>query len=207
MKTEVIVSDIGFAAGLIKQGELVAVPTETVYGLASNGLDPEAVEKIYIVKGRPETKPINLLVSGMEDVEKLCSDIPKEAYTLAEKFWPGPLTMILLKKPKVPDIVTAGGATVGVRCPDSEKTLKLIKLSGVPLATPSANPSGQPSPKTFEKVMEYFDGSIAGAIDGGECAVGVESTIVDMTSFPPKILRQGGLSREKLCDALGVELG
>lgn len=207
MKTLIINDDIRAAAEIIRSGGLVAVPTETVYGLSADGLSRDAVEKLYIAKGRPETKPINLLVSGMGDVEGLCVDIPADAYKMAEAFWPGPLTMILKRKSCVPDIVTAGGATVGVRCPASEKTLKLIELSGVPLATPSANPSGMESPKTFSKVMEYFDGRIECAIDGGDCSVGIESTIVDMTSLPPKILRQGGLSREKLEELLDVKLG
>ena len=187
-------NDITPAAVIIKNGGLVGVPTETVYGLAANGLDASAVLKIYSVKGRPETKPISLLVTGMADVEIFCRDIPDAAYRLAESFWPGPLTMVLKKKDNVPDIVTAGGDTVGVRCPDHPKTLSLIGLAGVPLAAPSANLSGQPSPKSAADVLAVFDGKIEAVIDGGRCAVGIESTIIDLTTMPPKILRYGGLS-------------
>jgi L-threonylcarbamoyladenylate synthase len=183
------------AAAFIKNGGLAAVPTETVYGLAANGLDAAAVEKIYEVKNRPETKPISLLVSGIDDVERFCLDVPGAAYDLAQAFWPGPLTMVLFKKTNVPDIVTAGGQTVGVRCPDHPKTLALLRLAGVPLATPSANLSGQPSPKNVEDVLKVFDGKIEAAIDGGPCTVGIESTVLDLTVSPPKILRQGGLPK------------
>lgn len=190
------------AAEIIRKGGLVGVPTETVYGLAANGLDEGAVQKIYDVKNRPETKPISLLVTGMTDVEKFCRDIPASAYILAEKFWPGPLTLVLRRNENVPDIVTAGGDTVGVRCPDHDKTLQLIRLAGVPLAAPSANLSGEPSPKTADDVLRVFDGKIEAVIDGGRCAVGVESTIVDLTSGTIKILRMGGLPKESIEKAL-----
>ena len=198
--------DITYAAQLINSGKLVAVPTETVYGLSADGLCESAVEDIYNVKGRPETKPISLLVSDMESVQNFCTDIPKEAYILAEKFWPGPLTMILKKSSIVPDIVTACGNTVGVRCPAHPLTLELLKKCGKPLATPSANISGMPSPKNAGDVMAYFEGKIPCVIDGGECSVGIESTIVDMTSTPPKILRQGGLSKTDIENALKAEV-
>ena len=194
------------AAEIILAGGLVAVPTETVYGIAANGLDHDAVMKIYEVKGRPETKPINLLVSGMADVESFCTDIPDAAFSLAEKFWPGPLTMILNRRDIVPDIVTASGKTLGVRCPDNKKTLDLIKLTGVPLAAPSANPSDMPSPKSADTVAEYFDGKIDGIIDDGVCRLGIESTILDLTVSPPRILRLGGLSKEAIEDVLGVKV-
>jgi L-threonylcarbamoyladenylate synthase len=194
------------AAEIIKTGGLVAVPTETVYGLAASGLNGEAVQKIYDVKGRPETKPISLLVSGIADAEKFCRDVPEAAYLLAEKFWPGPLTMILFRKDNIPDIVTAGTATVGVRCPDHPKTLELLRLAGVPLAAPSANMSGEASPKNIADVLKVFDGKIEGAVDGGDCTIGIESTIVDMTVNPPKILRQGGLPRQALEDALNMRV-
>jgi L-threonylcarbamoyladenylate synthase len=191
------------AAGIIRNGGIVGVPTETVYGLAANGLDASAVEKLYDVKGRPETKPISLLVTGMADAGMFCRDIPDLAYRLAERFWPGPLTIILRKKDKVPDIVTAGGGTVGVRCPDHPKTLELIRLAGVPLAAPSANLSGEPSLKAAADVLKVFGGKIDAVIDGGPCAGGIESTILDLTVTPPKILRQGGLSAEAIDSVLG----
>ncbi len=194
------------AAEIIKTGGLVAVPTETVYGLAADGLNAAAVGKIYVVKNRPETNRMTLLISGMADAEKFCRGIPKEAYALAERFWPGPLTMILFKNESIPDIVTAGTDTVGVRCPDHSKTLELIRLAGVPLAAPSANMSGAPSPKNIADVLKIFDGKIDAAIDGGFCTVGIESTIVDLTVYPPKILRQGGLPREALEDALNMRV-
>lgn len=207
MKTEIISDgDITLAAELIKNGQLVAVPTETVYGLSADGLCESSVEEIYSVKGRPETKPISLLVPDIESVENFCKNIPDCAYVLAAKFWPGPLTMILQKKDIVPDIVTAGGNTVGVRCPDHPITLALLEKCGRPLATPSANISGLPSPKSADDVLSYFDGKIPCIIDGGKCSVGIESTIVDMTVYPPKILRKGGLSREDIENALGMEV-
>jgi L-threonylcarbamoyladenylate synthase len=202
-------SNMAAAAEIIRNGGLVAVPTETVYGLAANGLDHDAVMKIYEVKNRPETKPISLLVTGMGDVEKFCREIPDPAYLLAQKFWPGPLTMILKRKSNVPDIVTSGGDTVGVRCPAHLKTLEIIRMSGVPLAAPSANLSGAPSPKNIKAVLDYFDGKIECAVDGGACIVGTESTILDLTVNPARILRQGGLPREELQNVLktaGIEL-
>lgn len=207
MKTLLITdNNMAPAAEIIQAGGLVAVPTETVYGLATDGLNAAAVEKIYDVKNRPETKPISLLVSGMADVEKFCRDIPESAYFLAKRFWPGPLTMILIKNDNVPAILTAGTDTVGVRCPDHPKTLELIRLSEVPLAAPSANLSGEPSPKNITDVLKVFNGKIEAAIDGGACTVGIESTIVDMTAIPPRILRQGGLSREAIENALNITL-
>ncbi len=207
MKTLIISGeDMSPAREIILRGGLVAVPTETVYGLAANGLDESAVEGIYRVKGRPETKPINLLIPDMKSAEKFCRDISSMAYTLAEKFWPGPLTMIFKKSSTVSDIVTAGGKTVGVRCPDHKKTLSLLRLCGVPLATPSANISGMPSPKTLGDVLAYFDGKIEAAVDGGKCRVGVESTILDMTVSPPRILRQGGLKKADIDAVLGLEV-
>lgn len=207
MHTRIITDDnMASAAEIIQSGGLVAVPTETVYGLAANGLDEDAVQKIYDVKNRPETKPISLLVTGMTDVENFCRNIPASAYVLAEKFWPGPLTMVLMKQGNVPDIVTAGGATVGVRCPDHQKTLAIIRFAGVPLAAPSANLSGAPSPKSVSDVLAVFDGKIECAVDGGPCTVGIESTIVDLTNHQPRILRQGGLPRETIEKALGISL-
>lgn len=205
MKTLVIIGDdISTAVVIIQNGGLVAVPTETVYGLAANGLDEAAVMKIYDVKGRPETKPISLLVSGVVEVGEFCRDIPAAAYTLADKFWPGPLTMVLYKKDNVPHVVTAGGDTVGVRCPDHSKTLELIRRAGIPLAAPSANLSGAPSPKTASDVQQVFDGQIDAVIDGGPCLLGIESTVLDMTVQPPKILRKGGLSMRAIEEALAA---
>ena len=206
MKTVVLTVNMAPAVYQLQSNGLVAVPTETVYGLSANGLNPEAVEKLYEIKGRPETKPINLLVAGLEAAEPYCPDMPAACRLLADAFWPGPLTMIVKKGPAIPDIVTAGGPTVGIRCPDHPLTLSLLRSCGIPLATPSANISGQPSPKTAEEVLAYFNGKIPYVIDGGPCAVGVESTILDMTVTPPRILRQGGLPRQAIEQVLGCEV-
>ena len=195
------------AAQLLRQGKLVAVPTETVYGLAADATQAGAVHANYEAKGRPDTKPLNVLVDGMTMVENVCQAIPPDAYRLAEAFWPGPLTMILWGNGTLPDIVPAGGATQGVRCPDHPDTLAVIRALGRPLACPSANLSGQPSPKSAPEVYGQLAGRIDGVLDGGTCAVGVESTILDLTATPYRILRQGGLSRADIEVALGQSVG
>lgn len=202
MKTERITYDIARAVKILASGGLVAVPTETVYGLAGNGLNAAAVDRIYEVKGRPETKPLSLMVPGAAAMEQYCENVPPGAYMLAERFWPGPLTIVLKAKDTIPSVVLAGGDTVGLRCPDQEQTLALLQECGMPLAAPSANPSGVKSPKTAEEVFAYFDGKIEAVLDGGTCAVGQESTIVDMTVSPYKILRRGALPEEDICRAL-----
>ena len=196
MKTEILTNETDRAAELIRAGGLVAVPTETVYGLAGNGLDAAAVERIYEVKGRPAVKPLSLMVPGPEAFSALCKDVPRAAYALAERFWPGPLTIVLRAKPSIPAIVLAGGDTVGLRCPDSEKTLSLLRSCGVPLAAPSANPSGAASPKTAAEVLAYFDGAIDAVIDGGPCELGTESTIVSLAGDGLAFLRPGALPEE-----------
>lgn len=202
METRLIKGEIDTAPEILKRGGLVAVPTETVYGLAGNGLSESAVQKIYEVKGRPAIKPLSLMVRGAEDMERYCLDVPADAKLLAEKFWPGPLTIVLKAKEIVPDIVRAGGETVGLRCPDHPLTLKLLEKAKIPFAAPSANPSGQPSPKNAQTVMEYFDGDIDAVIDGGECGIGTESTLILMSDVPYRILRQGALMGEAIADAL-----
>lgn len=206
MNTELITKDINAAAKIIKTGGLVAVPTETVYGLAGNGLDEAAVNNIYEVKGRPTVKPLSLMVSGADAMDSYCLDVPQQARILADKFWPGPLTIILKAKSDIPSIVLAGGDTVGLRCPDHPLTLELLKTCKLPLAAPSANPSSEPSPKNAQKVMEYFNGKIAAVIDGGECGIGLESTIIDMSAEPYKILRHGALAEDDIAAALAEEL-
>ena len=181
------------AVTILDRGGLVAVPTETVYGLAADSLNGAAVKSIYTAKGRPENKPISVLLTGMDMVEQVCRDIPPLAYQLAEAFWPGPLTMVLVSRDTVPDVVRAGGLTLGVRCPDHPDTLALIRAFGRPLAAPSANPSGEPSPKDADAVLAGLGGKIDAVLDGGPCSVGVESTIVELTTDTWKILRQGGL--------------
>ena len=191
------------AAELLRMGRLAAVPTETVYGLAADAAQEGAVQAVYEAKGRPETKPLNVLVDGMDMVETVCRDIPEEAYKLAEAFWPGPLTMILRGNGTLPPVVTAGGDTQGVRCPDHPDTLDVIRALGRPLACPSANLSGRPSPKSAGDVLGQLAGKIDAVLDGGSCGVGMESTILDLTSRPYCVLRQGGLSRERLEAVLG----
>ncbi len=206
MNTQYLTSgDAAQAARLLREGRLAALPTETVYGLAADATQEQAVQANYDAKGRPETKPLSVLVDGMAMVETVCRDIPADAYRLAEAFWPGPLTMILRGNGALPPIVAAGGDTQGVRCPDHPATLAVIKALGRPLACPSANLSGQPSPKSAQAVLEQLGGRIDAVLDGGPCTVGVESTILDLTVSPYRILRQGGLSREEIGAVLGGE--
>lgn len=206
MKTEIITDDIPAAAGIIRRGGLVAVPTETVYGLAASGFDPKAVERIYEVKGRPENKPLSLMVCDTGAMDELCEEVPNAARFLADCFWPGPLTIVLKAKSIIPDIVRAGGQTVGLRCPKQEQTLELIKNAKLPLAAPSANPSGRKSSVSAREVLDYFDGKIDAVIDGGTCENGFESTIIDMSSTPYKILRQGALAEKDIDMALNASL-
>ncbi len=191
------------AAKLIKAGELVAIPTETVYGLGADGLNPEAVAKIFLAKGRPQDNPLILHVAEATDMEKFCHSIPQEAYRLAEKFWPGPLTMVLPSRDVVPLSTRANLPTVAVRCPDNAATREIIRLSGVPIAAPSANLSGKPSTTTAEHVLHDHKGKIPLIVDDGPCRVGVESTIVDLTGDMPRLLRPGGITPEQLCEVLG----
>ena len=194
---------ISAAAKLLREGGLVAVPTETVYGLGANGLDGEAVKKIFAAKGRPQDNPLIIHVTGPQWLPRYCAEVPPLAYVLARKFWPGPLTMILKRREIVPDETTAGLDTVGVRCPDHPMTLAIIRESGIPVAAPSGNTSGRPSPTTAQHMLEDMDGKIDGIVDGGPCSVGVESTIIDLTVTPPRLLRPGGLPLESLRQVLG----
>lgn len=202
MQTKLIKENISEAAEIIKRGGLVAVPTETVYGLAGNGLDENAVHEIYEVKGRPAVKPLSLMVPDRGAMKGYCEDVPEQAEYLAERFWPGPLTIVLKAKELVPEIVRAGGTTVGLRCPDHPLTLEALRLAKLPFAAPSANPSGAESPKDAAKVMEYFSGRIDAVIDGGPCGIGRESTLIDMSARPYRILRQGALAADDIADAL-----
>lgn len=201
MNTKRYISCTDELVGIMCGGGLVAVPTETVYGLAGNGLDEKAVAEIYEVKGRPEVKPLSLMVHDAASMERYCENVPPQAYTLAKKFWPGPLTIVMKAKPCVPEIVRAGGETVGLRCPDHPLTLELLEKSGVPFAAPSANPSGEPSPKNADSVLKYFDGKIDAMLDGGECGIGCESTLIDLSRTPYRILRQGALPADEIADA------
>lgn len=207
METRIIGKDkLGEAASLIASGELVAVPTETVYGLACSALNAEAVEQVYEVKGRPEVKPLSLMIHKGAALTRYCKGIPKQARVLMDKFWPGPLTIVLRSKDIVPDIVRAGGDTVALRCPDHPMTQTILKKAKLPFAAPSANPSGSKSPVTAQEVLDYFDGRIAAVVDGGRCGLGRESTIIDMSAAPYKILRQGALPEEDISSALAEKL-
>jgi len=207
MQTQIIPADapecVALAAGIIQEGGLVAIPTETVYGLGANGLDPEAVKKIFEAKGRPQDNPLILHIADAGQIDEFCHSIPDAAYRLANRFWPGPLTMVLPAKDCVPKCTTAGLPTVAVRCPDNEVTRQIIQLAGVPVAAPSANISGKPSTTTAQHVLHDHDGKIPMIVDGGACRVGVESTIVDLTEERPRLLRPGGITPEQLKEVLG----
>ena len=191
------------ASKVIQNGGLVALPTETVYGLGANGLDETAVAKIFLAKGRPQDNPLILHIADASDMETICHSIPESAWLLAEKFWPGPLTMVLPAKDCVPLSTRAGLPSVAVRCPDCAITRDIIRLSGVPIAAPSANISGKPSTTTAEHVRHDHDGRIDCIVDGGACRVGVESTIIDLTEDRPRLLRPGGITPEQLLEVLG----
>lgn len=196
-------AQIEAAASIIRRGGLLAIPTETVYGLGADGLNEEAVRGIFEAKGRPQDNPLILHIPSADWLERCCVDIPESAYRLARAFWPGPLTMVLKKRDTVPLRTTGGLDTVGMRCPDHDVTRAIIAAAGVPVAAPSANTSGRPSCTTAEHVREDMDGKIDGVVDGGACSVGVESTIIDLTCTPPRLLRPGGLPLEKLRAVLG----
>lgn len=198
-------SDIEAAARLLNEGEVVAVPTETVYGLAGNALNTDAVLKIYGTKNRPSFNPLIVHVKDAGEFEKYAKDIPPVVYGLAEKFSPGPLTFVLPKKEIIPDIVTGGGDSVALRVPGHPLTQKLLRRIGFPLAAPSANPSGYISPVTARHVEEQLSGKIPYILDGGRCEVGVESTVIAFNEKEePLILRPGGISFEQIAEVCSV---
>ena len=190
------------AAEIIRSGGLLGIPTETVYGLGANGLDADAVLKIFEAKGRPQDNPLILHVAGMDQVEDFCHDVPDQAWMLMKTFWPGPLTLILPAKDLVPRRTTAGLSTVGVRCPDNDMTRAIIRRAGVPIAAPSANISGKPSPTTAEHVRQDMDGRVDLIIDGGPCKYGLESTVLSLIN-KPTILRPGAVTKEMLEAVIG----
>jgi len=194
------------ASNLIKNGEIVAVPTETVYGIAGNAYNSDAIKKIFLAKGRPQDNPLIVHIDGEEMLKDVAVDIPKTAYILAENFWPGPLTMVLKKGEKVSYQTTAGLDTVGVRMPADEFARNLITKSGVPFAAPSANVSGKPSPTTAKDVFCDMDGKLPLIIDGGESLAGVESTVVSLLNEKPIILRPGVVTKEDLERVLNCEV-
>ncbi|MBM3734969.1 MAG: threonylcarbamoyl-AMP synthase [Acidobacteria bacterium] len=189
--------DIVRAAQLIREGELVAIPTETVYGLAGNALDPQAAARIYAAKGRPATSPLIVHVGSIAMARSLAAEWSPLADRLAHTYWPGPLTLVVPKADSIPDIVTAGLPTVGLRMPSHPIALALIRESGVPLAAPSANLFTGLSPTTADHVRQALGASIAMVLDGGPCVVGIESTVVSVAG-PPMLLRPGMISREQI---------
>ena len=204
MKTKRLTeNDIDEAAAILRDGGLLGIPTETVYGLGANGLNEEAVAHIFEAKGRPQDNPLILHIPSADHLERYCKEIPLTAYQLAKAYWPGPLTMILKRKPIVPDVVTAGLDTVGMRCPSHPLCHAILEAADVPVAAPSGNTSGRPSPTTAAHMWEDMDGKIDAIVDGGPCSVGVESTIIDLTETPARLLRPGGITLEQLEAVLG----
>ena len=192
-------SDLMMAAELIRKGEVIGIPTETVYGLGADALSETAVRKIFEAKGRPADNPLIVHISRLSMLDELCDDIPETAYSLAEAFWPGPLTMVLKKKPCIPDVTSGGLDTVGIRMPASEFTRRLIDEASTPIAAPSANISGYPSPTTARHVCRDMQGRIRAVVDGGECRVGVESTVIAFDNEETvRILRPGFITAEDL---------
>lgn len=191
------------AARIIQSGGLVAFPTETVYGLGADALNPEASRKIYAAKGRPSDNPLIVHISAFEDLVGIAEDVPREAEKLSKAFWPGPLTMIVNKNERVPYETTGGMDTVAVRMPGHPVALELIRQSGCLIAAPSANTSGRPSPTLAEHVAEDLSGKIPMILDGGEVGIGIESTIIDLTEDIPMILRPGYITREMLENVIG----
>lgn len=199
-------TDIYKAAELLNNDELVAIPTETVYGLAGNGLKSDTINKIYTVKNRPPSNPLILHIASVNQLESLVTKIPEAAVKLADKFWPGPLTLVLPKNNVVPGIATAGLNTVAVRIPSHEMTLKLLSIIDFPLAAPSANLSNRVSPTTAEHVHFQIGNKIKYILDGGQCSEGIESTIIGFQDETPIILRHGALSIDKIKQVVGKVL-
>jgi L-threonylcarbamoyladenylate synthase len=191
------------AARLIRQGEVVAFPTETVYGLGANALCDDAVRNIFIAKGRPSDNPLIIHIHHKEQIKEIALELPPIGEQLLEAFSPGPLTLILKGNGKVSPLASAGLDTIGVRIPSHPVALELLRQSGLPIAAPSANRSGRPSPTKASHVLEDLNGRIAGVLDGGETGVGVESTVIDLTVSPPMILRPGGITREQIEAVIG----
>lgn len=201
MKTQLLTSspeDIALAGKILREGGLAAIPTETVYGLAANALDGSAVADIFAAKGRPMDNPLIVHISRLEQLENIVSSVPEEAVALAAEYWPGPLTIVMPKGESIPDEVSCGLDTVAVRMPSHPVARAIIDAAGVPLAAPSANLSGSPSPTTAAHVMADMDGRIAAVLDGGECSVGLESTVVSVCGEVPQLLRPGAVTPEML---------
>lgn len=209
MKTQVLPvteESITLAADLLRQGELVALPTETVYGIAADARNGEAVHKIFAAKGRPQDNPLIVHIYGMEMLKGIVSQVPERARKLAEAFWPGPLTMVMPRGPEVSDVTCAGLDTVGVRMPSHPVVQAVIRASGVAFAAPSANLSGKPSPTNAQDTLADMDGRLPLILDGGESAVGVESTVISVVGPQPMLLRPGYITKEQMEAVLGEEV-
>lgn len=193
---------INTACEILKNGGVVGIPTETVYGLAANAFDPQAIEKIFGAKGRPQDNPLIVHIAALDTVYQIAKEVPQTALKCAEKFWPGPLTIVLNKTDKIPACVSAGLSTVAIRMPANRIAREVILKSGLPLAAPSANISGRPSPTAAEHVINDLDGKIDAIIMGENCEVGVESTVISLTGEHPVLLRPGGITLEQLREVL-----
>lgn len=206
MKTEIFVptkENYEKCGRLIRAGELVAFPTETVYGLGANALNPEAVKKVYLAKGRPSDNPLIVHIASPDDIDKVARSVPDKARLVIEKFMPGSVTVVMPKRPEIPDCVTGGLDTVAVRMPLHPVALDFIRACGVPICAPSANTSTRPSPTLASHVYDDLGGKIAAILDGGACAVGVESTVIDFVGDTPRLLRAGGMPLEPLEEVIG----
>ncbi|MBR4868976.1 MAG: threonylcarbamoyl-AMP synthase [Clostridia bacterium] len=198
------INDLPAVAELLRGGQVVAIPTETVYGLAANALNEQAVRKIFAAKNRPADNPLIVHIATWEELLPLVKEIPPKAKALADAFWPGPLTMVLPRSEQIPNVVTAGGDTVAVRMPAHDMARAIIKACGLPLAAPSANRSGSPSPTTAAHVMNDMDGVIPAVFDGGMSEVGLESTVISLVGETPRLLRPGGITPEQLQQVVGA---
>lgn len=196
-------TDLDRAIALLQAGGVVAIPTETVYGLAADAMNPEAVRRVFAIKGRPSDHPVIVHIAGTDRLDRWARDTPEAAHVLAARFWPGPLTLILPRRPEVPDNITGGQDSVGLRVPAHPLTLELLRKSGLGLAAPSANRFGRVSPTTPEHVAAELGDAMDMILDGGPCQVGVESTIVSLLGPEPVVLRPGGITPEALGEALG----
>ena len=201
LSTDVL--DLARASDILRSGGLVAIPTETVYGLGANALDKEACLRIFEAKGRPSDNPLIVHIAKVEQLDGIVSEVNENAKKLMKAFWPGPLTIVMKKADKIPFEVSAGLDTVAVRMPSHRIAHKLLEMCNIPVAAPSANTSGKPSPTSANHVFEDMNGKIDAIVDGGSCEVGLESTVIDVTEDIPKLLRPGGVTYEQLCDVLG----
>lgn len=198
--------DLGPALAALKNGEPVVMPTETVYGLAAPLFDERTVRRVFEIKGRPSDNPLIAHVASLAQAESLGEDLPELFYLLANRFWPGPLTLVVKKRREVPALVSAGQPTIAIRMPSHPAARKLIELSGQPLVAPSANLSGKPSPTRLRDVLEDLEGKVGCAIDGGNCEIGIESTVLSLYHSLPTLLRPGSISKETLEEAIGLEI-